>query len=66
MKRQLETAWGAKVGDHGGDDRDRQHHDLSSAPPAGGTHIIEDHFIEETLEYEGDRPGRMANGRAGP
>ena len=56
VKRQLEAAWGAKVGDTAGMTEIGSIMIFECAQQPGGTHIIEDHFIEETLEYEGDRP----------
>ena len=56
VKRQIEAAWGAKVGDTAGMTEIGTIMIFECAPQPGGTHIIEDHFIEEVLEYEGDRP----------
>lgn len=56
VKRQLETAWGAKVCDSAGMTEIGSIMIFECAHQPGGTHIIEDHFIEETLEYEGDVP----------
>jgi phenylacetate-CoA ligase len=55
VKRQLERAWGAKVGDTAGMTEIGSIMMFECSRQPGGTHIIEDHFIEETLEYEGDR-----------
>lgn len=55
VKRQLESAWGAKVGDTAGMTEIGSIMIFECARQPGGTHIIEDHFIEETLEHEGDR-----------
>ena len=55
VKRQLEAAWGAKVGDTAGMTEIGSIMIFECSRQPGGTHIIEDHFIEETLEYEGDR-----------
>ena len=55
VKRQLETAWGAKVGDTAGMTEIGSIMIFECSRQPGGTHIIEDHFIEETLEYQGDR-----------
>jgi phenylacetate-CoA ligase len=55
VKRQLESAWGAKVGDTAGMTEIGSIMIFECARQPGGTHIIEDHFIEETLEYESDR-----------
>jgi phenylacetate-CoA ligase len=56
VKRQLESAWGAKVGDTAGMTEIGSIMIFECRRQPGGTHIIEDHFIEETLEYGGDRP----------
>jgi phenylacetate-CoA ligase len=56
VKRQLESAWGAKVGDTAGMTEIGSIMIFECSRQPGGTHIIEDHFIEETLEYESDRP----------
>src|SRR5687767_448358 len=56
VKRQLEAAWGAKVGDTAGMTEIGSIMVFECSRQPGGTHIIEDHFIEETLEYDGDRP----------
>jgi phenylacetate-CoA ligase len=56
VKRQLETAWGAKVCDSAGMTEIGSIMIFECAHQSGGTHIIEDHFIEETLEYEKDTP----------
>jgi phenylacetate-CoA ligase len=56
VKRQLETAWGAKVGDTAGMTEIGSIMIFECARQPGGTHIIEDHFIEETLEHDGERP----------
>ena len=56
VKRQLESAWGAKVGDTAGMTEIGSIMVFECRRQPGGTHIIEDHFIEETLEYGGDRP----------
>jgi phenylacetate-CoA ligase len=56
VKRQLEAAWGAKVGDTAGMTEIGSIMIFECARQPGGTHIIEDHFIEETLVYDGDTP----------
>jgi phenylacetate-CoA ligase len=56
VKRQLEAAWGAKVGDTAGMTEIGSIMIFECARQPGGTHIIEDHFIEETLEHDSDRP----------
>ena len=56
VKRQLETAWGAKVGDSAGMTEIGTIMIFECARQPGGTHIIEDNFIEETIEHDGDAP----------
>ena len=56
VKRQLEAAWGAKVCDSAGMTEIGSIMIFECAQQPGGTHIIEDHFIEETLEYDGETP----------
>ena len=56
VKRQLEAAWGAKVCDSAGMTEIGSIMIFECAHQPGGTHIIEDHFIEETLEYDGEAP----------
>jgi len=56
VKRQLESAWGAKVGDTAGMTEIGTIMIFECDRQPGGTHIIEDHFIEETIEHGGDRP----------
>ena len=41
---------------HRGDDRDRHDHGVRVLAPAGGTHIIEDHVIEEVLDPDSLEP----------
>src|SRR5688572_4160041 len=55
IKHQLETAWGAKVGDNAGMTEIGTIMIFECALQPGGTHIIEDNFIEETIEHDGDR-----------
>ena len=55
VKRQLEAAWGARVGDTAGMTEIGSIMIFECRRQPGGTHIIEDHFIEETLEYDGER-----------
>jgi phenylacetate-CoA ligase len=55
VKRQLEQAWGAKVGDTAGMTEIGSIMIFECARQPGGTHIIEDHFVEETLEHGSDR-----------
>ena len=56
VKRQLEAALGAKVSDMAGMTEIGTIMIFECANQPGGTHIIEDHFIEETIEHDGDRP----------
>ena len=49
IKRQLETSWGAKVGDNAGMTEIGTIMIFECARQPGGTHIIEDNFIEETI-----------------
>lgn len=56
VKRQLEDAWHAKVGDTAGMTEVGSISIFECRHQPGGTHIIEDHFIEESLEHDGDAP----------
>ena len=56
VKRQLEAAWNAKVGDTAGMTEIGSIMMFECRHQPGGAHIIEDHFIEECLEYNGDTP----------
>lgn len=56
VKRQLEEAWNAKVGDSAGMTEIGTIMVFECRHQPGGTHIIEDHFIEECLEHDGDTP----------
>ena len=56
VKRQLEQAWGAKVGDTAGMTEIGSIFTFECSHQPGGTHIIEDNFIEETLAPGGDAP----------
>jgi phenylacetate-CoA ligase len=56
VKRQLEEAWHAKVGDTAGMTEIGTIMVFECRHQPGGTHIIEDHFIEECLEHDGDTP----------
>jgi phenylacetate-CoA ligase len=56
VKRQLEQAWGAKVGDTAGMTEIGSIFTFECSHQPGGTHIIEDNFIEETLAPGGDIP----------
>jgi phenylacetate-CoA ligase len=49
VKRQLEEAWGAKVGDTAGMTEVGTIMIFECANQPGGTHIIEDHYIEEVI-----------------
>ena len=49
VKRQLEEAWGAKCGDTAGMTEVGTIMIFECAQQPGGTHIIEDHFIEEVI-----------------
>jgi phenylacetate-CoA ligase len=55
-KALIEEQWGAKAFDAAGMTEISSIFMFEPANQPGGCHIIEDHFIEETLEYEGDRP----------
>jgi phenylacetate-CoA ligase len=55
VKRQLEAAWGAKVGDTAGMTEIGTIMIFECARQPGGTHIIEDNFIEETIAPDSDR-----------
>ncbi|HJT58534.1 MAG TPA: AMP-binding protein [Ktedonobacteraceae bacterium] len=50
VKRQLEEAWGAKCGDTAGMTELGTIMIFECSHQPGGTHIIEDHFIEEVLD----------------
>ena len=56
VKRQLEEAWNARVGDTAGMTEIGTIMIFECRHQPGGTHIIEDHFIEECLEHDSDRP----------
>lgn len=56
VKRQLEEAWNAKVGDSAGMTEIGSIMVFECRHQPGGMHIIEDHFIEECLEHDGDTP----------
>src|SRR6266566_5303790 len=56
VKRQLEEAWGAKCGDTAGMTELGTIMIFECSHQPGGTHIIEDHFIEEVLSPDGDEP----------
>lgn len=54
VKHQLEEAWHAKVGDSAGMTEVGSITMFECRHQPGGTHIIEDHFIEESIEHDGD------------
>ncbi len=56
VKRQLEEAWGARCGDTAGMTEIGTIMVFECDHQPGGTHIIEDHFIEEVLHPETDEP----------
>jgi phenylacetate-CoA ligase len=56
VKRQLEEAWNARVGDTAGMTEIGTIMIFECRHQPGGTHIIEDHFIEECLAHDSDRP----------
>jgi phenylacetate-CoA ligase len=56
VKRQLEAAWGAKVGDTAGMTELGTIMIFECSHQPGGTHIIEDHFIEEVVNPETGEP----------
>lgn len=56
VKRQLEEAWGAKCGDTAGMTELGTIMTFECSHQPGGTHIIEDHFIEEVLNPRTDEP----------
>jgi phenylacetate-CoA ligase len=55
-KRQLEQAWGAKCGDTAGMTEIGTIMIFECSHQPGGTHIIEDHFIEEVIDPEAGEP----------
>jgi phenylacetate-CoA ligase len=54
VKRQLEAAWGAKCGDSAGMTEIGTIMIFECTHQSGGTHIIEDHFIEEVIDPQSD------------
>ena len=56
VKRQLEEAWGAQCGDTAGMTEIGTIMIFECSHHSGGTHIIEDHFIEEVLDPTTDEP----------
>ncbi|MBF6614624.1 MAG: phenylacetate--CoA ligase family protein [Chloroflexi bacterium] len=55
-KRQLEEAWGAKAGDTAGMTEVGTIMIFECSHQPGGTHIIEDHYIEETINPDTEEP----------
>jgi phenylacetate-CoA ligase len=56
VKRQLEEAWGAKCGDTAGMTEIGTIMIFECSHQPGGTHIIEDHFIEEVVNPDTGEP----------
>jgi phenylacetate-CoA ligase len=56
VKHQLEEAWGAKCGDTAGMTEVGTIMIFECSHQPGGTHIIEDHYIEEVLNPYNDEP----------
>jgi phenylacetate-CoA ligase len=56
VKRQLEEAWGAQCGDTAGMTEIGTIMIFECSHHSGGTHIIEDHFIEEVLDPHSAEP----------
>lgn len=56
VKRQLEQAWGAKCGDTAGMTEIGTIMVFECSHQPGGTHIIEDHFIEEVIHPDSGEP----------
>ncbi len=56
VKRQLEAAWGAKCGDTAGMTEIGTIMIFECSHQPGGTHIIEDHFIEEVVNPDTGEP----------
>lgn len=56
VKQQLEEAWGAKCGDTAGMTELGTIMIFECSHQPGGTHIIEDHFLEEVLNPANDEP----------
>ena len=56
VKRQLEAAWGAKCGDTAGMTEIGTIMIFECSHQPGGTHIIEDHFIEEVINPDTGEP----------
>ena len=62
-KKLIEEQWGAKAGDTAGMTELGTIMIFECSEQPGGTHIIEDHYIEEVVDPETDRP--VANGELG-
>src|SRR5437763_5426804 len=56
VKRQLEEAWGAKAGDTAGMTEVGTIMIFECSHQPGGTHIIEDHYIEEVIHPDSGAP----------
>ncbi len=56
VKRQLEEAWGAKCGDTAGMTELGTIMIFECSHQPGGTHIIEDHYIEEVIHPTSEKP----------
>lgn len=56
VKRQLEQAWGAKCGDTAGMTEIGTIMIFECSHQPGGTHIIEDHYIEEVVDHATGEP----------
>ncbi|GHO65456.1 phenylacetate--CoA ligase [Ktedonobacter sp. SOSP1-52] len=56
VKQQLEEAWGAKCGDSAGMTEQGTIMIFECSHQPGGTHIIEDHFIEEVIDPTTEQP----------
>jgi len=56
VKRQLEEAWGAKCADTAGMTEVGTIMIFECSHQPGGTHIIEDHYIEEVIDPRTDQP----------
>src|SRR5207249_12201707 len=55
-KKLIEEEWGAKAGDTAGMTELGTIMIFECEAQPGGTHIIEDHYIEEVLDHETDQP----------
>ncbi|MGH7905541.1 MAG: phenylacetate--CoA ligase family protein [Candidatus Binataceae bacterium] len=61
MKRQLETGWGAKCGDTAGMTEIGTIFTFECAEQPGGTHIIEDHMFEESIDPKTGEPAEYGD-----